>query len=69
MNEKQKAVELVEKYSEVFPKNYDKNGNNFFKENAKQCALIAVEFANENPLNTYGYTNYLKRIRTEIQNL
>jgi hypothetical protein len=37
--------------------------------NAKECALIAVAFAKENPLNTYGYNKYLDEIKTEIENI
>jgi hypothetical protein len=36
---------------------------------AKQCALIAVKFARENPLNTEGYNKYLDEVRQEIEKL
>jgi len=36
---------------------------------AKQCALIAVAFARENPLNTVGYNKYLDEVKTEIENI
>jgi hypothetical protein len=34
---------------------------------AKKCALSAVAFARENPLNSDGYNNYLDQIRNEIE--
>lgn len=36
---------------------------------AKQCALLAVEFAKENPLNSDGYNKYLDEVKQEIDNL
>ena len=36
---------------------------------AKKCALIAVEFAKENPLNTDGYNKYLQEVKQEIEKL
>jgi len=36
---------------------------------AKQCALICVEFAQSNPLNTDGYNKYLIELKQEIVNL
>jgi hypothetical protein len=36
---------------------------------AKKCALIAVKFARENPLNTEGYNKYLDEVRQEIEKL
>jgi hypothetical protein len=38
------------------------------KEIAKQSALIAVDFARENPLNKNGYNKYLDKVRKEIEN-
>jgi hypothetical protein len=38
-------------------------------QNAKRCALIAVEFAKENPLNTDGYNKYLDELKQEIETL
>ena len=38
------------------------------KEIAKQCALIAVDFARENPLNKNGYNKYLDKVKKEIEN-
>jgi hypothetical protein len=37
--------------------------------NAKRCALIAIEFAKENPLNTDGYNKYLQEVKQEIEKL
>jgi hypothetical protein len=37
--------------------------------NSKRCALIAVEFAKENPLNTDGYNKYLQEVEQEIEKL
>jgi hypothetical protein len=63
MTPKEKAEELVCKY-------------NFLKgifipsiHEQKQCALIAVEFAKENPLNTHGYNKYLQEVKEEINKL
>jgi hypothetical protein len=38
------------------------------KEIAKQSALIAVDFARENPLNKNGYNKYLDKVKKEIEN-
>ena len=35
---------------------------------AKQCALIAVDFARDNPLNKNGYNKYLDKVKKEIEN-
>jgi hypothetical protein len=45
------------------------NYNWFHKGLGKQCALIAVEFAKENPLNTDGYNKYLQEVKQEIEKL
>jgi len=36
---------------------------------AIKCALIAVKFAKENPLNTDGYNKYLDEVKQEIEKL
>jgi hypothetical protein len=56
MTPKEKAIELSMKF--------DRYG---MTDNAKQCALIAVEFAQENTLNTEGYNKYLDEIKQEIE--
>ena len=37
------------------------------KEIAKQSALIAVDFARDNPLNKNGYNKYLDKVKKEIE--
>ena len=39
------------------------------KEIAKQSALIAVDFARDNPLNKNGYNKYLDKVKQEIEKL
>jgi hypothetical protein len=63
-NPKEKAKELLDKMTWITI-----NGIEFCNEYDKQCALIAVEFAKENPLNTDGYNKYLQEIKTEIEKL
>jgi hypothetical protein len=61
MTPKEKAKELVEKmiiYHSPDDKDY---------EAAKDCALIAVKFALENPLNSNEYNKYLNEIINEIE--
>jgi hypothetical protein len=60
---KEKAKELVEKMAI-----YHWTTDVCDYEGAKQCALIAIEFAKENPLNTDGYNKYLQQVKTEILN-
>jgi hypothetical protein len=57
---KEKAIELVDKF-------WDELEIGFI--NSKKCALIAVEFAKENPLNTDGYNKYLQEVKEEIEKL
>lgn len=59
---KEKAEELVEKFASLYC-----NFNGYQCD--KQCALIAVAFARENPLNTIGYNKYLDEVKAEIENL
>ena len=35
----------------------------------KECALIAIAFAKENPLNTDGYKKYLDEVEQEIKSM
>ncbi len=56
----EKAKELVNKYLQVYDGRLPI---------AKQCALMAVAFAKENPLNTDGYNKYLEEVKKEIENL
>lgn len=65
---------MAKKYSQLFPKNYDMSGNNFFKENAKQCALIAVdeiltEIYSNNVITKLNTRLFWQQVKTEIQNL
>jgi len=63
------------KAKELFDKMYNQQTTGVLSKNvqafkqAKQCALIAVKFAKENPLNTDGYNEYLDKIEKEIQSL
>ena len=36
---------------------------------AKLCALVAVEFAKSNPLNSAGYNSYLDNVKSELEKL
>ena len=40
-----------------------------WEEKCKECALIAISFAKENPLNTDGYKEYLDEVEQEIKNM
>lgn len=70
MTPKRKAEELWLKYhnrightfSEEYPPLY-------IKSMYMECALIAIEFAKENPLNTDGYNKYLNEVEIEIKKL
>lgn len=63
MEPKEKAKELVLNFLRI-----DNNTPEWFNTHiAKQCALIAVEFAKENPLNTDGYNKYLDELKQEIK--
>ena len=58
MTPKEKAFHLYSKYmSEVIADNVK----------AKQCALIAVDFARGNPINTEEYNNYLYEVKQELE--
>jgi hypothetical protein len=70
MTPKEKAKELLDKY---YIEHYCWSGNGYdvdkvtTKQCQKQCALIAVKFAKENPLNTDGYNKYLQEVNQEIE--
>ncbi len=69
MTAKEKAKDLVENYAETIkPIEFGVILERDWK-SAKQCALIAVEFAKENPLNTDGYNKYLQEVKQEIEKL
>lgn len=66
MTPKETAIKLFEKFFYKMPtvlkdKTLDCT--------AQECALIAVEFARENPLNTHGYNKYLNEVKQEIKKL
>lgn len=65
MNAREKAKELVDKYSFVEIPNY----TSFFE--VKQCALIAVEELINEAYFTDSYYNkkYWKQVKTEIEKL
>jgi putative heme iron utilization protein len=66
MKPKEKAEALVDNFrSNILSFLSD----NMKDQNAKRCALIAVEFAKENPLNTDGYNKYLDELKQEIETL
>jgi hypothetical protein len=58
---KQKAKELYSTYLPMVKSSVNKSLI------AKKCALSAVAFARENPLNSDGYNNYLDQVRNEIE--
>jgi hypothetical protein len=66
MKPKEKAIELFDKYDNILYKEY----NNL---EAKQCALIAVEFAREfitgDLSESFDKTMYLFEIKQEIEKL
>jgi hypothetical protein len=64
MTPKDKALELYNKYEQL---SRDFTRGVSMKEFAKQCALIAVKFALENPLNSNEYNKYLNEIINEIE--
>jgi len=73
MKPKEKAETLVDKYKPLVTTwdcHWDvRRREDSITSDAKQCALIAVKFAKENPLNTDGYNKYLDELKQEIENL
>jgi hypothetical protein len=74
LSSKEKAVELFNifysKIEDATAGLFEENVNYIDARNtaAKQCAIFAIEFAKQNPLNSDGYNKYLKLIKTEIIN-
>ena len=74
---KEKAIELIDKFKELYVtvKGCDDGGNpciittNMYSNAAKRCALLATEFARENPLNSKGYNAYLDNVKQELEKL
>ena len=66
MTQKEKAIELVDKFWYIEPL---ESCDGMEYKMAIDCALIAVEFAKENPLNTDGYNKYLQEVKQEIEKL
>jgi hypothetical protein len=69
MTPKEKEKELVNSfYNNAESRNkigaFDED---LHQHNCKQCALIAVKFALENPLNSNEYNKYLNEIINEIE--
>ena len=62
MTPKEKAKELVFKFTRL-----DTNNQSYAYD--IYCAIIAVDFAKENPLNTDGYNKYLQEVKSEIEKL
>ena len=65
MNPKEKAEELVKKMYKA----HSNSASLITLYFAKQCALIAVKFAKENPLNSDGYNKYLDEVKQEVENI
>ena len=67
MTPKEKAEELVIKYFKLLNYEFGDMVYSLRDKQPHQCALIAVKFALENPLNTNGYNKYLNEIINEIE--
>lgn len=65
MTPKEKAEELVNKYSLLVPIEF--GGMN--KESAKQCALIAVDEILKLPFENQSERNYWQQVKIEIEKL
>jgi hypothetical protein len=65
MRAKEKADELVKEMYKVHSNSASLVTLYF----AKQCALIAIKFAKENPLNSGGYNKYLDEVEQEIEKI
>jgi hypothetical protein len=71
---KEKANQLVEEFFDSLNLNEEDTTYSvispFIKlKLAKQSALVAIKFAQSNPLNTDGYNKYLQDIKQEIEKL
>jgi hypothetical protein len=65
---KEKAEELLRKMLSKNPSRQD--GISMIDTiQAKLCALVAVEFARSNPLNSKGYNKYLDNVKQELEKL
>ena len=66
---KEKAIELIKKYSTYLPYYSEKDNKN----KSKQCALISVEFAREfitgDLSERFDKTMYLLEVKEEIEKL
>ena len=69
MTPKEKAEELVDDMHYQICSDNGLSESDTTKLCAKQCALIAVAFAKENPLNTDGYNKYLEEVKQEIEKI
>lgn len=75
MTPKEKAEELFKKYEGCHPKNYDKRGRNFFTDQIKISALIAVDeillsfTALSYGVVYLGQIDYWQEVKQEIENL
>jgi len=59
---KEVAQELVDMFAPIMP-------NENWRDRAIDCALVAIAFAKNSPLNTDGYNKYLEEVKTEIEDL
>jgi predicted proteasome-type protease len=76
MTPKEEAKELVNKFSSGHPIICKMNTRNMYISEAKQCALIAVDYIitsnpHSNPFNTdvYSTMSYWQQVKTEIEKL
>ena len=65
---KEKAEELFKKMLSKNPSRQD-GISAIDTIQAKLCALVAVEFARSNPLNSKGYNKYLDNVKQELEKL
>ena len=65
---KEKAEELFKKMLSKNPSRQD-GISAIDTIQAKLCALVAVEFARGNPLNSKGYNKYLDNVKQELEKL
>ena len=77
MTPKEKAIELVYKFMPIVECGDNRYSDKVQKQNAKQCALIAVdEILSNNPIKLVGNAGkfiymdeYWQQVKTEIENL